>query len=84
MAETATNPQQTEQVDNIIFDQHATVEFTGRSGVLDFLRELNLTMEQAVVVSNHLPAWAEFSVFEGGDPSRLAKAGGKPRHAAKR
>lgn len=74
VAESATNPQQTEQVNNIVFDRHATVEFTGRSGVLDFLRELNLTMEQAVLVSNHLPAWAEFSVYEGGDPSRLAAA----------
>jgi hypothetical protein len=67
-----TNPQHDRSNVNIIVDRHATVELTGRSGVFDFLRELNLSMEQAVTISNHLPVWAEFSVYEGGQPGRVA------------
>ncbi|MCA9163500.1 MAG: endonuclease/exonuclease/phosphatase family protein [Planctomycetales bacterium] len=62
----------TEQYDNILFSGLATTEFTGRAGVLDFLREYNLTMEQALEISDHLPVWAEFTVYEGGQPGRVA------------
>jgi deoxyribonuclease-1-like protein len=60
------------QYDNLIFDRLATTEFTGRAGVLDFLREYNLSADTAKTVSDHLPVWAEFSVFEGGQPGRIA------------
>lgn len=60
------------QVDNILFDDLATREFTGRAGVFDFLREFNFTQEQAVEVSEHLPVWAEFSAFEGGMNGKVA------------
>jgi deoxyribonuclease-1-like protein len=60
------------QYDNLIFDRLATTEFTGRAGVLDFLREYNLSADAAKEVSDHLPIWAEFSVFEGGQPGRIA------------
>ena len=33
----------TRLADNILFDRRATVEYTGRSGVLDMIRELDLT-----------------------------------------
>lgn len=59
--------------DNLVFQKTPTVEFTGRSGVLDFLREFNLSMNQALEISDHLPVWAEFSIFEGGDPGRVAR-----------
>jgi hypothetical protein len=36
------------------------------------MREHNLTMEQALEVSDHLPVWAEFSSTEGGLPGRIA------------
>lgn len=62
----------THQRDQIVFSSHATTEFTGRSGVFDFLREYNLSMEEALEISDHLPVWAEFSVFEGGQPGRIA------------
>jgi hypothetical protein len=58
---------------NLVLQKTATVEFTGRSGVLDFLREFNLTLAQALEVSDHLPVWAEFSVCEGGQLGRLAQ-----------
>jgi hypothetical protein len=40
--------------------------------VIDLQREFNLTMPQALDISTHLPIWAEFSIFEGGQPGRLA------------
>ena len=61
------------QYDNILFSRVATTEFSGRGGVFDFLRQYNLTLEQALAVSDHLPVWAEFSIYEGGRPSSLAK-----------
>ena len=58
--------------DNIVFDRNATVEYTGRSGVLDFAKEFSLTQEQALEVSDHMPVWAEFSVYEGGAAPMVA------------
>ena len=62
----------TRLVDNVLFDRRATVEFTGRSGVVDLIREFELSMRQAVEISDHLPVWAEFSVFEGGQAGNVA------------
>ena len=70
-----TNVLRTAQYDNILFDAQRTAEFTGRAGVFDFGREFGLTNEQATLVSDHFPVWAEFSVFEGGP----AMAGELPR-----
>ena len=61
-----TNTRRTKSYDNLIFHSNETNEYTGRSGVLDLLREFNLTEKQALAVSDHLPVWAEFSVVEGG------------------
>lgn len=56
----------TRLVDNLLFDRRATVEFTRRAGVLDIMREFNLSLREAAETSEHLPVWAEFSVYEGG------------------
>jgi deoxyribonuclease-1-like protein len=69
---TPTNSRGTQQYDNLVFDQRATAEFTGRVGVLDLMREYNLTLDEALEVSDHLPIWAEFDAYEGGQPGRLA------------
>jgi len=69
---TPTNTRGTAQYDNIVFHQRATTEYTGRSGVYDFLREFDLTVEQALEVSDHMPVWAEFSIYEGGIAGRVA------------
>jgi deoxyribonuclease-1-like protein len=53
------------QSENVIVDSRGTVEFTGRSGVVDFLREQNLSVAQALEVSEYLPVWAEFLTEEG-------------------
>ncbi len=55
-----------QMLDNILFSNQATGEFTGRAGVVDFLRKQNLNLEQALEVSDHLPVWAEFTTHEGG------------------
>ncbi len=61
-------------VDNILFDSRATIEFAGRSGVMDLMTDLKLGVREAAQVSEHLPVWAEFSIFEGGQVGRIASA----------
>jgi hypothetical protein len=61
----------TRLADNILFDRRATVEYTGRWGVLDIVRELDLTPQEALEISSHLPVWAEFSSFENGQASHV-------------
>jgi hypothetical protein len=72
VSDTPTNTRGNAQYDNIVFYGRATVEYTGRSGVYDFLREFDLTVEQALEVSDHMPVWAEFSIYEGGIPGHVA------------
>lgn len=72
VAGTPTNTRGTNQLDNILFTRQATREYMGRSGVFDFMREFNLTLQEALEISDHLPVWAEFSVLEGGIPGRVA------------
>jgi len=75
-----TNTRRTKIYDNILFRPEATREFTGRAGVMDLMREFNLTEEQALEVSDHLPVWAEFSVYEGGRAGDFAgRPGTTPR-----
>lgn len=54
-------------VDNIVFDRRACIEYTGRSGVVDLIREFSVTPQQAHAVADHVPVWAEFSVREGAE-----------------
>jgi endonuclease/exonuclease/phosphatase family metal-dependent hydrolase len=58
--------------DNILFDRRATTEFLGSGGVVDVMRQFNLLLDDALKVSDHLPIWAEFSVYEGGRPGAVA------------
>ncbi len=69
-----TDTEGTETRDNLILQKSATSEYTGRSGVLDFLRQYNLSLAAALEVSDHLPVWAEFHLIEGGEPGRVANA----------
>ena len=66
----ATNTESTAQLDNVIFNSRATVEYTGGSGVFDFMRQFNMSMDQALRTSRRMPVWAEFSVIEGHSPGR--------------
>lgn len=67
-----TNMRATKTYDNLLFDRRATTEFIGRADVMDVQREFNLTLEQAMLISDHCPIWAEFSVYEGGKPGQVA------------
>jgi len=59
-----TNTRRDKAYDNIVFDRRATAEYTGRFGVLDLMSEFGLTQDEALEVSDHLPVWAEFSMYE--------------------
>ncbi len=72
IVELKTNTRQDKQYDNILFHREATREFTGRCGAVDLQREFGLTLAQALEISDHLPVWAEFSVYEGGKPGYVA------------
>jgi endonuclease/exonuclease/phosphatase family metal-dependent hydrolase len=71
-----TNTRQTELYDNIILHQPSTAEFTGRWGVYDVQRLHQLSADQALQVSDHLPIWAEFSAYESAAPGRIAAGAG--------
>ena len=68
----ATNTRGTKLYDNIVFSRVATTEYTGRWGVFDMIREFNLTVDEALKISDHMPIWAEFNLFEGGQGGRIA------------
>jgi len=57
----------TAMLDQILHPRSATDESIGRAGVFDFLREFNLSIEEALEISDHLPVWADYSIREGGD-----------------
>lgn len=67
-----TNTSGDKQLDNILYLRSAT-ELVGRTGVLDVVREFNLTVHEALAVSDHVPVWAEFSRYEGGEAGELAR-----------
>lgn len=60
-----TNTRRTESYDNLLFDRRTTVEYTGRSGTIDFQQAFGLTESEALEVSDHLPVWASFRIEEG-------------------
>jgi len=61
---TPTNTAGTKTYDHILFDSRITTGYTGIFGVVDYEREYGLTREQAAMVSDHRPVWAEFSAYE--------------------
>ncbi|QDV57337.1 endonuclease/exonuclease/phosphatase family protein [Rosistilla oblonga] len=69
-----TNTRQNKAYDNILFHAQATQEFTGRWGVFDLERAFGLSREQALDVSDHLPVWAEFQIWEAPHQARVAEA----------
>ena len=68
----STTTRGTRLVDNLLFDARATSEFTGRSGVMDLMAEFEVSMREAIEISDHLPVWAEFDVYEGGRAGQMA------------
>lgn len=66
---TMTNTRRTKAYDNIILHAPSTSEFTGRWGVYDLESTFGLSREDALKVSDHLPVWAEFGVWEAASPT---------------
>jgi deoxyribonuclease-1-like protein len=64
-----TNVARSKTYDNILFHRRHTAEFTGAGGVFDFAKAFDLTDDQAKLVSDHFPVWAEFSIYEGVAPA---------------
>ncbi len=62
--------------DNIGFDRLATTEFTQQYGVLDFAAHYRLSPEQATLISDHLPVWATFSIYESSPNVALQQPSG--------
>ncbi len=71
---TPTNTRMNAQYDNIIVMLPATREYTGQVEVFDILRTFNLTMDEAIAVSDHNPVWASFHVREGGPDAPVVSA----------
>jgi hypothetical protein len=65
ISNTPTDVRNKTQYDNLVFSEQATIEFTGRGGVFDFMRKYNLTLEEAESLSSRMPVWAAFSIYEG-------------------
>jgi hypothetical protein len=61
----------TQLLDNILLDRRATCEFTGRVEVVDMMRQFHLPLPAVLEISEHLPVWAEFSVYEGGEAGHV-------------
>jgi deoxyribonuclease-1-like protein len=73
-----TNTRGDKTYDNLVFHHAATGEYTGRAGVFDMRAAFNLTLEQALEISDHQPVWAEFTAREGGAGGRVANVPGTP------
>lgn len=58
-----TNTAKSRTYDHILLDQNTTHEFTGNYGVFDF-SQLGLSHDEAKLISDHMPVWAEFSSYE--------------------
>ncbi len=67
-----TNTRLSKSYDNIILDRSATVEYTGQWGVLNLMSEYSLTIDEALKVSDHMPVWAVFHVYEDGAAAHVA------------
>lgn len=61
---TPTNTRGDKTYDNILFDRRTTTEYTGKSGVCQFDQQFGLTRDEALLVSDHCPIWAQFSIRE--------------------
>ena len=70
-----TNTRQNKLYDNIVIHRPSTTEYMGRASVLNLEQHFKLTREQALLVSDHFPVWAEFSIYERDAAGRVASHG---------
>lgn len=76
VSDTPTDTRYTTQSANLLFDSRATTEFIGRGGVLNLVKHFNVSLQEALAISENVPVWGEFSVFEGYemDPAKEVQA----------
>ncbi|MCA8984143.1 MAG: endonuclease/exonuclease/phosphatase family protein [Planctomycetaceae bacterium] len=67
-----TNTRGTKQYDHILIDRLDTTEFTGNAGVFNMEQFFQISQEEALLLSDHQPVWAEFRTIESRDPTRMA------------
>lgn len=68
LSDPSQDPQARARGQNIVFRSLATDEYAARAGVFDYRQLLNLDSETASLISDYLPVWAEFSIYETGQP----------------
>ncbi len=74
LLDATTNTRRTKQYDHLFYHRSSTLEFTGQAGVLDLEATFGIDRQTALKISDHLPVWAEFQVFESAAPLTLADA----------
>ncbi|MDP1561492.1 MAG: endonuclease/exonuclease/phosphatase family protein [Pirellulaceae bacterium] len=72
-----TNTRKNQAYDNILYHVDNTSEFLRRQGVIDLEARFNITLDEALQISDHLPIWAAFALDESG-PQNVAGAGAGP------
>lgn len=70
-----TKPRSGRSIDNIVVDSVRTAEYRNQAGVLDVAAQYELSLVDALRVSDHYPVWAVFSTHE--ERSRVAVAQGQ-------
>lgn len=78
--DTKTNALRTLTLDHLLIDRAMSREYTGRYGVVDLQQEFGLTQEQVMLISDHLPLWAEFSVYESPQYDAVANGSAAPQY----
>ncbi len=73
-----TNTLRTKCYDNLVFSRFATTEFSGRAGVYDMQSVFGLPQNVALEVSDHMPVWAEFSMWEQSGGAAMAQTATLP------
>lgn len=59
-----TNVGRDKTYDHIVIDRQYTSEYAQKAGVIDLQTHFGLTKEAAGKISDHIPLWAEFSIYE--------------------
>jgi endonuclease/exonuclease/phosphatase family metal-dependent hydrolase len=59
-----TDTRLSKQTDNILVHSEATPEFHGKAETFRFMRRFNLSLQESLAISDHLPVWAEFQLDE--------------------
>ncbi|MEM9828345.1 MAG: endonuclease/exonuclease/phosphatase family protein [Planctomycetota bacterium] len=70
--EVPTNYSKSKTNDHILIEDRTTAEFTGRTGVLDLEAAFGISQAEVKKISDHLPVWAEFSIYEA--PNNVASS----------